>query len=601
MKPALVPLSELRPGEAINPRSKGRDAGDAALVASIQARGLLQPLVVRGPERSLTAGGMEKHTYDVVDGRRRLKALIKIHGKKPIEIPVVIVDGDETSLREMALAANVVRAALHPVDEYDAYRDLIDSGLSVDDVAAHFGVKEKWVRQRLQLARLAPELRAVWRAGKMTAEQAEALSSAPDHAKQCAAWNASRDEWRRKPDQLRAALRQSAPRQDDARVKFIGLDAYLDAGGELSDDLFTETRTLTDEALLDRLADAKLLESCAAFVADGWAWAKTEAQIDRWRLRELDVAPWLTDDERAKLAKAGTWNAQQKWLALARDRAHADPVARAQSGVVVALGDDGEVDPEFLQVLPDGQAEADDDAEVEAESEGESAEAIGAGADEAAAPDAKVNWTLRETLSEQLTLAASRALGAAPDVALAALIASLSVALRSYAPSPLQLSAADAWRGVAPDRDRADEDESEPEIDWPKQFAAARTTALATQLDVLARLVAMTLDLRAPRFDRRGGWNGDRAKIVAALADALPREPFAAALAEVFDAEAYFKRVSAAACIAAIAEMDGYKAALPKKKADLVAHALGKAKACGWLPPELRTCAYTGPALKEAV
>jgi ParB/RepB/Spo0J family partition protein len=110
---ALIPLGELRPGAAVNPRRHGRKLGLAELVASITANGLLQPLIVREPERSLTAGGYERRVYEVIDGNRRLEALRKIHGREPVDIPCMIVDGDggEERLREISLAANVVRAA----------------------------------------------------------------------------------------------------------------------------------------------------------------------------------------------------------------------------------------------------------------------------------------------------------------------------------------------------------------------------------------------------------------------------------------------------------------------------------------------------------
>lgn len=602
MTPALVPLSALRPGDAINPRSKGRDGGEAAMIASIKAKGGLpnQRLIVH-------ALAAEPGVYEVVEGNRRLKALRKIHGKKPIDIPVDIVEGDETALREMALAANVVRANLHPVDEYDAYRDLIDSGLSIEDVAAHFGVKEKWVRQRLQLATLAPELRDAWRAGKMNAEQAEALSSTPDHAKQCVAWNASRDKWRRKPDQLRATLRQTAPQQTDARVKFVGLEAYLAAGGGLTDDLFSEVRMLTDEALLDRLVEAKLQESCAAYRAEGWAWARTDAQMFDETYDELDVTPWMTEAERAEMLGAkATWPRRNAIEAAARARAIVDPAARARSGVVVDVRHDGAVDVEFLMVAEEspgvGDAatdEGDEDADSAATQIGDDAGEPDdeANATAAAEPAPKINWTLRETLSEQMTLALSRAFAAAPDVALAALVASLETTFHSYGASPLRLTNADAWRGIAPSRDG---EEDHPR-DWPAEFAKARAASLDTLLRRLAELVATTLDTRTPRFDGRNDWDEARPAAIAALVDALPPQPFAETLAEAFDPEAYFKRVNAEACVAALREMNGYDAAMSKKKADLVAHASLKAKAAGWLPPELRTSGYAGPAPTRGV
>lgn len=608
IRQALIPLKELRPGDAVNARQHGRKTGLAELIASIKARGLLQPLVVREPARSLTAGGYEQRTYDVADGNRRLEALRKIHGKKDVEVPCVIVDGDEAAAREVSLAANVVRAALHPVDEYDAYRTLIEGGMSAADVAAHFGVKEKWVLQRLQLATLAPELRTAWRAGKLSTDQAEALCATPDHARQCAVWKAARDDFARKPDRLRSAMRANSPQQDDERVKFVGLDAYLAAGGTLTDDLFSEVRMLTDEALLDRLVETKLREACAAFVAEGWAWAKTEDEADdieeRWDLAELDVAPWLTDEERAKLAKAGTWNAQQKLLDVARQRAIADPAARAKSGVIVSVGVDGKIAADFLRTLPEaGEGEAADGQPTSDEMPDRDDSPARAGP-EPSAPEAeapKVNWTLRETLSEQVTMAAFRALSEAPDVALAALVASLRVTLRPFGGmSPLRLVNQGAWRTISPQGGSDDEDS--PDLDWRSEFAKARALSLDAQLAELARLVATTLDLRAPRYDDRNhrGWDRNRASIINVLVGALPRERFTAALAECFDPEAYFKRVNIDSCIAALREMkaaNGVHAfTTPKKKAEIAAYAASDAKSSGWLPPELRTPHYAGPA-----
>ena len=80
----------------------------------------------------------------------------------------------------------------------------------------------------------------------------------------------------------------------------------------------------------------------------------------------------------------------------------------------------------------------------------------------------------------------------------------------------------------------------------------------------------------------------------AALADAMQREVVTAALTDAFDPEGYFKRVTGAACRAALKEMgDGMKAG--SKKADLAALAVAKAKVLGWLPPEWRTAHYAGP------
>jgi len=87
--------------------------------------------------------------------------------------------------------------------------------------------------------------------------------------------------------------------------------------------------------------------------------------------------------------------------------------------------------------------------------------------------------------------------------------------------------------GLAPGRDGEDD---RPR-DWAAEFAKVRATSLDVMLRRLAELVAMTLDVRAPRYDSRLDWHEMRAPIVAALAEALPPQPFSETLAEAFDAD----------------------------------------------------------------
>jgi ParB family chromosome partitioning protein len=57
---------------------------------------------------------------------------------------------------EISLTENVVRAPMHPADQYEAFRDLIDSGSTAEEIAARFGISEIAVRKRLKLARVSP-------------------------------------------------------------------------------------------------------------------------------------------------------------------------------------------------------------------------------------------------------------------------------------------------------------------------------------------------------------------------------------------------------------------------------------------------------------
>lgn len=68
----------------------------------------------------------------------------------------------EVDPAEISLAENTLREAMHPADEFDAFRALVDSGTSEADVAARFGVTETVVNKRLKLARVSPMLIAAF-------------------------------------------------------------------------------------------------------------------------------------------------------------------------------------------------------------------------------------------------------------------------------------------------------------------------------------------------------------------------------------------------------------------------------------------------------
>jgi ParB family transcriptional regulator, chromosome partitioning protein len=61
----------------------------------------------------------------------------------PRDIPRHVID-DEADAAEISLAENVQREAMHPADEFDALRALIEGGMPPADVAARFGVPKPW-------------------------------------------------------------------------------------------------------------------------------------------------------------------------------------------------------------------------------------------------------------------------------------------------------------------------------------------------------------------------------------------------------------------------------------------------------------------------
>src|SRR5690606_10546961 len=286
MQIETIPLSQLKPYPRNVRKTGGASIDD--LVASIAEHGLRHNLTV-----TETAEG-----YEVCAGGRRLRALQKLAeaGALPVAleegIPCMVVSAEKAA--EISLAENVIRQAIHPVDEFNAFKLLIEEGASVDQVAARFGVKPRHVEERLRLANVAPELLEVYRRGDATLEQIMALSVVDDHAAQLAAWGDDDNTafWQRRPDSLRDQLLESVIISEEPIALFVGTDAYIEAGGTIRPDLFSDIKVLEDGALVKRLAMARLKVRADELAAEGWGWVEAKldwSDSDRFSYKQLDA------------------------------------------------------------------------------------------------------------------------------------------------------------------------------------------------------------------------------------------------------------------------------------------------------------------------
>lgn len=276
-----VPLSELH-ATALNARRTGGASIDD-LAASISHHGLIHNLVVTKAAPS-GAGGLGG--YLVVAGGRRLSALAKLQadGALPTSlaggIPCRVVDLDEA--QEARLAENVIRQAMHPADEFDAFAKLATGpeNASAAEIAARFGKSERYVQQRMKLANVAPEILKQYRDGKATLEQMMALALSDDQALQARVWKAARSDWQRQPDQLRKIIVQKEISTEDDLGAFVGVEAYEKAGGKARRDLFDDEGTayMSDVELVRKLAQEKLERTVEKIAKEGWKWV--EARID---------------------------------------------------------------------------------------------------------------------------------------------------------------------------------------------------------------------------------------------------------------------------------------------------------------------------------
>ena len=286
MERRTIPLAQLIVNPAINPRhASDDDVSD--LVAQIEANGFTDALWVREVHGT---GGM---TYEIIDGSRRFRALclranalgVNYH---LVDVPVDVMEADDAHAQELALAANVARSDLSPADEAIAFYRLKLNSMSVENIAARFGVTKKLVRQRIAIGSLPAPILDALRADVIDLDVAEAFTLTTSAERQLEVFGAGKNlsEWG-----VRRALTTSTLPDDDYRFKFVGYEAYAQAGGVINEDLFGTTSYITDVPLLQSLYDDKIKTTIQGFKDAGWKWVKVLEGSACWSHRFVAQPP----------------------------------------------------------------------------------------------------------------------------------------------------------------------------------------------------------------------------------------------------------------------------------------------------------------------
>jgi ParB family chromosome partitioning protein len=134
-----------------------------------------------------------------------------------------------------------------------------------------------------------------------------AFTVTDNHARQEQVWEQVNGSQFISAHQIRRLLTEDAIAANDRRVRFIGIDAYTEAGGYVMRDLFSsdDDGWLQDPALVELLVNEKLSEVAQEIGAEGWKWV--EAAIDlpygceRGKRRITGTTVPLTDEEQAQL------------------------------------------------------------------------------------------------------------------------------------------------------------------------------------------------------------------------------------------------------------------------------------------------------------
>ncbi len=269
--PFLVPLSALvlEEGENVRSTSSVTKDGIKQMAAMLESTGQISPLVV---------SRREDGCFSVHAGGRRTRGFWHLRDQKKIAADhmVEVREIDATHGLDISLIENISQEPMHPVDEFLAYKRLEEKGYTPEGIAKAHGVKVLQVKRRMKLGEVHPDLLEQFREGKINLDQIMALASCDDQQRQLQAWT-SLPTWQRNDQQIRQHLSEDEVKVDDDRVKLVGLDAYLKAGGSVRTDLFSEDgkgELLTDVGLLEMLLADKLEATAEQLRSEGWAWVE---------------------------------------------------------------------------------------------------------------------------------------------------------------------------------------------------------------------------------------------------------------------------------------------------------------------------------------
>jgi ParB family chromosome partitioning protein len=573
----------------------------AALAANILANGLLQNLHVHTQAEG---------SYAVVIGGTRLAALQLLLKEKKItedyQVACEVHPENDPRLAEISLSENVVRSAMHPADEFDAFNKLIGEGKGPAEVGAAFGKTGRYVEQRMRLAAVSPKLLAIFRKGEMTLDQLEAFTISDNHKAQEKVWRELPD-WQKQQgdgDSIRDQLTEKhIDAARDSLAKFVGVEDYEKAGGGIIRDLFDEKDRgyLTDPKLLTRLADEKLKAIAEPVKVEGWKWVEIAPDFGWQDEQKMGrVAASLTKEQRAEIAKLEEQQGElsddgdeQKWddleakIGEIRTNAGFTLAQKANAGVIITIGHNGQAEIKRGLVKPEDKRAA---AKVEATdkpAKGKSDQK----AEGTEKSEPGMSAALIENLTAHRTAALQAKLASNPKVALVAVTHALTLSILDRSGSSvvritgktpwLETSAGDGIAKTAAAKEFAAATR-EATKGMPRESAKLWAWLMQQDqrrlLSILAVAAAHTVDAVEKKF------NGADRNHANQLAEALKLDM------SVFwqaSAEGFFSRVSKEQTLTAVTEAAGAEIAKGMggmKKAELAVAAEKAVRGKKWLP-----------------
>jgi len=161
-----LPVEVIKPNPN-QPRTKIDPESLRGLASSIEANGVVQPLLVRP---------LPDGSYELIAGERRWRAA---QAAGLAKVPAVVRDQELAERLQVALIENMVREDLNPVDEARACAALVDElGLSREDLARRVGRSRPAVSNLIRLLDLPDEALELLESGELSEGHGRALLAA---------------------------------------------------------------------------------------------------------------------------------------------------------------------------------------------------------------------------------------------------------------------------------------------------------------------------------------------------------------------------------------------------------------------------------------
>lgn len=182
-----IPVKQIAPNP-YNPRSAKRFEGKAFedFKRSIAAVGVQQPILIRPV-------GKKKH--QIVFGERRWRAVSELAekngGVKDATIRAFVKDMTDDEAFELCMIENLEREDLTELEEAQGFKSYVDrkGEASIPELAERTGIDARYIRRRIAVLTLEPEMLKAWDAGKILYGHLEQLMRITDPEMRKATFN----------------------------------------------------------------------------------------------------------------------------------------------------------------------------------------------------------------------------------------------------------------------------------------------------------------------------------------------------------------------------------------------------------------------------